>query len=69
MNTTKQHFSQQGVGPNLALTDEEKKLLELEGVTLPTDTHLTKVFMCNHLLVSGDPLDSFFSRTYKVFVL
>jgi len=31
-----------GVGPNLALTDEEKKLLELEGVTLPTDTHLTK---------------------------
>ncbi|XP_065060323.1 probable basic-leucine zipper transcription factor F [Rhopilema esculentum] len=31
-----------GVGPNLLLTDEEKKLLEMEGVTIPTDTHLTK---------------------------
>lgn len=31
-----------GTGPNVTLTDEEKKLLELEGMTLPTDQHLTK---------------------------
>eukprot|EP00794_Sanderia_malayensis_P009568 gene9568-10557_t len=31
-----------GTGPNIPLTDEEKKLLDMEGVRLPTDQHLTK---------------------------
>lgn len=31
-----------GSGPGTHLTDEEKKLLEVEGVALPTNTHLTK---------------------------
>jgi cyclic AMP-responsive element-binding protein 3 len=31
----------QGIGPGLQVTDEEKKLLELEGLKIPEDAHLT----------------------------